>query len=78
MNPIFCDQALFIMKILVTGGTGFIGSNLVLQLIEDGHEVLFQQPAARRQLRCFLETLALERPRLVRPDASRSGCEPPR
>ena len=28
------------MKILVTGGTGFIGSAVVLQALEDGHEVV--------------------------------------
>ena len=42
--------------------------------IEDGHEVLFQQPAARRQLRCFLETLALGRPRLVGPAVTSGAC----
>ena len=28
------------MKILVTGGLGYIGSHTVVQLIEAGHEVL--------------------------------------
>ena len=28
------------MKIVVTGGAGFIGSNLVDRLVDDGHEIL--------------------------------------
>ena len=27
------------MKILLTGGTGFIGSHVLMQLLQDGHEV---------------------------------------
>ena len=42
--------------------------------IEDGHEVLFQQPAARRQLRCFLETLVDGAPTVPRRDDDRDAC----
>ena len=28
------------MKCLVTGGAGFVGTNLIKRLLEDGHEVV--------------------------------------
>ena len=28
------------MKALVTGGTGFVGTNLIKRLLRDGHEVI--------------------------------------
>ena len=40
------------MRTLVTGGAGFIGSNLVDQLIDDGHEVIIVDNLRRY---CFSE-----------------------
>ena len=41
------------MRCLVTGGTGFIGSNLALYLLEEGHEVLITGHEAEQQLPGF-------------------------
>jgi ADP-L-glycero-D-manno-heptose 6-epimerase len=41
------------MRILVTGGTGFIGSNIALSLIADGHEVLITGHDAEQKLPGF-------------------------
>lgn len=45
--------------------------------IEDGHEVLFQRPDARRQLRCYLRSLRDGRPRLVAPAPVETACVAP-
>ncbi len=41
------------MRVLVTGGTGFIGSNLVMRLLRDGHEVLITGHDAEQQIPGF-------------------------
>ncbi len=41
------------MKILITGGTGFIGSNITLKLMELGHEVLITGNDAEQKLPNF-------------------------
>ena len=41
------------MKALVTGGTGFIGSNLVAHLINEGHEVIITGHDAEQKLPDF-------------------------
>lgn len=41
------------MRTLVTGGTGFIGSNLVLRLVRDGHEVLATGTPGEQDLRAL-------------------------
>ncbi len=41
------------MRILVTGGTGFVGSNLVIQLMKDGHDVLITGSDAEQKIPNF-------------------------
>jgi len=43
--------------------------------IEDGHEVVFQTEAPKRQYRCFLSTLLSGSPRVPRPGPADAPCE---
>jgi NAD dependent epimerase/dehydratase family enzyme len=41
------------MKILITGGTGFVGTQLTSRLIQDGHEVTILSRSAKRSGEVF-------------------------
>mgnify|MGYP001589661042 CR=1 FL=1 len=41
------------MRILITGGTGFVGSNLVIELMKQGHEILITGSDAEQRIPNF-------------------------
>ncbi len=67
------------MKVLVTGGAGFIGSHIVDALIEQGHQVVVIDNLAQLNDPCQTPLIsgralrAMRRFRLVFPQASRTG-----
>jgi hypothetical protein len=57
----------------VQANRGMITAAVVQHLedgIEDGHEIMFQLPAAQLQYRCFLETMLAGPPRIQPPTAT--------
>lgn len=42
------------MKILVTGGLGFIGSHTVVSLIEEGHSVVIADNLSNSKKKCSM------------------------
>lgn len=61
-------------KILITGGAGFIGSNLAARLLSDGHEITIfdnlSRSGGQRNMAWLMETFGKERLNLVKADVA--------
>ncbi len=58
------------MSILVTGGTGYIGSHTVVQLLENGYDVtiLDNLSNSKKEVLNHIETLSGKKPNFVEGD----------
>lgn len=64
------------MNVLVTGGTGYIGSHIVVELIENGHEVVILDSLVNSDATVIsrIEALTANRPVFIEGDVRDTSC----